>query len=257
VPADRLGAADERGIPVQSLSDSAMQDHDQRFKTLIKEFFAEFLLLFFSVWAERLDCAKVEWIDKEVFPDPPEGSRNVLDLVGKLPSLREIPGQHPGEKPSWLALMHIEIESPDKATPTRWRMHTRYTFLRETYGLPVLPIVLFLQVGLEGIGIDVYTESFWELDTLKFKFLYVGLPALDAVEYLEKDNWLGWALASLMKIPKEKVAWLGAEALRKIKEAPLSEQKKFLLAECVDAYLPLDEAQKREFDALVATEKYA
>ena len=32
-----------------------MCDHDQRFKTLLKEFFADFLRLFFAPWAERLD----------------------------------------------------------------------------------------------------------------------------------------------------------------------------------------------------------
>ena len=63
-----------------------MHDHDQRFKNLIREFFADFLRLFFADWAERLDCEHVEWLDKEVFPDPPEGTRNILDLVAKLPA---------------------------------------------------------------------------------------------------------------------------------------------------------------------------
>jgi hypothetical protein len=34
----------------------------------------------------RLDSAQLEWPDKEVFPDPPEGHRRVLDLVAKLPT---------------------------------------------------------------------------------------------------------------------------------------------------------------------------
>ena len=63
-------------------------DHDQRFKILIQTFFLEFLLLFFKEWAERLDATAVEWLDKEVFLDPPDGPRRVLDLVGKLPPRR-------------------------------------------------------------------------------------------------------------------------------------------------------------------------
>src|SRR5437588_12542162 len=59
-----------------------------------------------------------------------------------------------------------------------------------------------------------------------------------------------------MRIPPERAAWLGAEALRRIKDAPLTEQRRFLLGECVQAYLPLDEAQQREFERLVATEPY-
>jgi hypothetical protein len=41
-----------------------MLDNDQRFK------------LFFSEWAGRFDFEAVEWLDKEVFLDPPQGQRN-------------------------------------------------------------------------------------------------------------------------------------------------------------------------------------
>src|SRR5207237_5017606 len=134
--------------------------------------------------AERLDASAVEWLDKEVFLDPPEGHRQVLDLVGKLPTRQSVPGQRAGEAESWLALVHIEIESPDKAAPLRPRMYEAYGHLRRQSGLPVLPIGLFLRVGLNGIGIDVYEEHFWELQTVCFQYLYVGLPALDAVHYV-------------------------------------------------------------------------
>ena len=60
-------------------------DHDQRFKNLLQTFFREFLLLFFHRWAERLDATAVEWLDKEIFPDPPEGQRRILDLSPSYP----------------------------------------------------------------------------------------------------------------------------------------------------------------------------
>jgi hypothetical protein len=82
------------------------------------------------------------------------------------------------------------------------------------------------------------------------------LPALDAAGYVQGANWLGVALAALMKFPKERIAWLGAEALRRITEAPLFEQKRFLLGECVQSYLPLDEQRQQEFQRLLATEVY-
>src|SRR5262245_6827353 len=106
-----------------------MMDHDQRFKTLIQEFFGEFLELFFVEWARRLDCSAVEWLDKEVFSDPPEGQRRVLDLVAKLPTRQAVPPLRSGEPEHWLALIHIEIESPDKVTPVRLRMFRPYVHL--------------------------------------------------------------------------------------------------------------------------------
>jgi hypothetical protein len=206
-------------------------DHDQRFKTLIQTFFQEFLLLFFKEWVDLLEAGAVEWLDKEIFLDPPEGQRRTLDLVGKVPTRKEVVGQRPGEPDQWLALVRIEIESPDRVVPLRSRMFDAYVHLRRQHGLPVLPIGLFLRVGLDGIGIDVYEERFWKFQPLRFQYFNVGLPALDAVEYVHGDNWLGVALAALMKIPKDRAAWLGAEALRRIQEAPLNDQQRFLLGE--------------------------
>lgn len=233
-----------------------MSDHDQRFKTLIRAFFGDFLALFFAPWAQRLDASNPEWLDKEVFPDPPQGRRGALDLVAKVPARQAVPGQRPGEAEHWLALVHVEIESPDKATPLRPRMFHAYAHLRDRHRQPVLPIGLFLQVGLDGVGVDVYEEHFWELRPVRFEYLYVGLPGLDGVQYVQGDNWLGVALAALMRIPRDRIAWLGAEALRRLQEAPLTEQQRFLLGECVQAYLPLDEEQQREFERLIATEPY-
>src|SRR5207244_1723635 len=135
-------------------------------------------------------------------------------------------------------------------------MFDAYVRLRRAHRLPVLPIGVFLRVGLDGIGTDAYEEHFWELRPVRFEYLYVGLPALDAIEYVQGDNWLGVALAALMKIPKDQIAALGIEALHRIQSAPLSEQQRFLLGECVQAYLPMDEASKREFERLLTTEKY-
>ncbi len=233
-----------------------MQDHDQRFKTLIREFFGDFLRLFFADWAARLDTEKVEWLEQDLFLDPPDGPRRVLDLVAKLPTRAGVPPLQSGEQTHWLALVHIEIESPDKATLLRGRMHQSYTLLRALHRLPVLPIAIYLKVGLDGIGIDAHVETFWELRTVHFQYLYVGLPALDAVQYMEGDNWLGVALSALMKITPDRVAWLGLEALRRLTEAPITSQQRFLLGECVQAYLPLDEAQQGEFDRLAAGEPY-
>lgn len=227
-------------------------DHDQRFKTLIREFFVEFLVLFLAEWASRLDLSSVEWLDKEMFPDPPEGSRHTLDLVARVP-VAATAGQPPGLS---LLLVHIEIESPDRTTELKPRLPYYYHHLRDKYHKPVLPIVLYLKVGLDGIGTDFVVEETLGFEVNRFRYWYVGLPALDGVEYVQGENWLGVALSALMKIPRERVAWLGAEALRRLAGAPLSDQRRFLLGECVQAYLPLDEQEKQVLEGLLQTESY-
>jgi hypothetical protein len=43
----------------------AMADHDQRFKSLLKAFFAEFFQVFFPAWADRFDFSGVDWLEQE------------------------------------------------------------------------------------------------------------------------------------------------------------------------------------------------
>jgi hypothetical protein len=233
-----------------------MADHDQRFKSLLREFFAEFFVLFFPQWAERLDFSMIEWLDKEVFTDPPEGQRRFLDLVAKLKTRQAIPAQRPGDPEGTIALVHVEIEHEDSVQPLRSRMYEYYEMLRRQYRLPVLPLALYLQVGLDGLGTDVYEEFFWEQRVLRFEYQYVGLPALDALEYVTRDNWLGVALAALMRIPSERKAWLKAEALRRLVGSSESDQRRFLLTECVQAYLPLEGPQREEYEQLLVSKPY-
>ena len=223
------------------------QDHDQRFKAILREFFADFLKLFFKNWAERLDLSSVEWLEQELMPDPPEGERHVVDLVAKVRTREAV-----GEAEAWLALVHVEIESPDRMTLLKPRLPRYYAFLRERHGLPVLPIVVYLKVGLDGVGTDTVVEKVWELVVNTFQYLYVGLPGLEAEPYLRGDSWLGVALSALMKLPKDKAAEYGAEALRRLSEAgSLNEQQRFLLGDCVEAYLPVDPVAVGRFHGII------
>jgi len=220
-------------------------DHDQRFKSIIREFFADFLKLFFADWAVRLDLTRIEWLTQELLPDPPDGDRHIVDLVAKLPTLKPV-----GD--SCLLLVHVEIESPDKTTLLEPRLPGYYLHLKNAHQLPVLPIVIYLKVGLDGIGIRTVTDSVWELDVSTFRYLYVGLPGLEAEPYLHGDNWLGVALSALMKLPKDKAAEYGAEALRRLSEAgSLNEQQRYLLGDCVEAYLPIEQEHLDRFDAII------
>ena len=121
----------------------------------------------------------------------------------------------------------------------------------------MLPIVIYLKVALDGLGIDEQVETLGNFEINRFRYLYVGLPGLDAIQYLQQKNWLGVALSVLMSLPKEQQPWLGAEALQRLSEAPLTPRQHRLLGEVVEAYLPLDEKQKQEFENQLLLENYA
>ena len=117
-----------------------MEDHDQRFKKLVREFFRELFLLFFPQWAGQFDFAQVVWLDKEVFTDAPRGESRAMDLVAKLPTRK---GPSVKGKKNWLALIHIEVEARDSVAPLRRRMYEYYHELRHNHSLQVLPIALY------------------------------------------------------------------------------------------------------------------
>jgi hypothetical protein len=234
-----------------------MADHDQLFKTLLQAFFGEFIRLFFTEWAERFDFGNVKFLQGEMFTDLPQGERRSIDLVARLPVRQEIAASRPGEESNWIALVHVEVESADRVAPLRPRMFDYYWMLRHRYRLPVLPIGLYLGVGLDGVGWDQFEEYFWERRLVYFEYAYVGLPALDAEEYMHGENILGVALAALMRVPEERRAELKAEGLRRIMRANEDDARRFLLTNIIYTYLLLNEAEQAKFERLMTTEAYA
>ena len=237
------------------MAETSKPDHDQRLKVLLKEFFRQFFLCFFPAWAVRFDFDHIDWLDKEVFLAPPQGEKRELDLVARLRLLPDAPPVRQGVV-DLVALVHVELESRESIQPLKPRMFDYYVQLRRDLGLPVLPIGLFLRVGLDGIGWDAYEEHFWEHRLLRFEYAYVGLPALNGQQYVTGENLLGAALSSLMRVLPERRAELYAEALRHIARSGENDYRRYLLAECLEAYADLDEIQKGRLQALLTTEPY-
>src|SRR5262245_44731325 len=158
-----------------------MDDHDQRFKTLLREFLPEFFALFFPDWVARFDFTNAEWLEQEAFLDPPGGEKRILDVVAKVPTHIPIPDPAGRVADHSLLVVNVEIESPERATDIRPRMLWYYEFLRRRHSLPVFPVCLFLRVALDGIGWDTYEERLWDHPLLRFEYTYIGLPALDGL----------------------------------------------------------------------------
>jgi hypothetical protein len=192
----------------------------------------------------------VQWLDKEVFLAPPQGEKRQLDLVAQLRLREDAPAAWEG-RTDLVTLVHIEVESRESAAALRPRMLEYYIQLRRDTGLPVLPIGLFLRVGLDGVGWDAYEESFWEHRILRFEYAYVGLPALDSETFATGENLIGAALSSLMKVTPSRKAELTAEALKRIAVADENDFRRYLLAECLEAYANLDASQQAKVQELL------
>src|SRR5687767_11115598 len=106
-----------------------MADHDQRLKSVVRECLAEAVGLTFPAWAAALDLTAPQWLEQEVFPDPPSGERREVDLVARVPI--RTGGQ---------ALVHVEVEWRDSLTSLYERMPRYHHFLGFRHGLAVLSL---------------------------------------------------------------------------------------------------------------------
>jgi hypothetical protein len=82
------------------------------------------------------------------------------------------------------------------------------------------------------------------------------LPGLDAEPYATGENLLGVALSTLMRVPAERRVELHTEGLKRIAAVRENHFSGYLLAECLEAYSSLDEAEKERLQGLLSTERY-
>ncbi len=226
-----------------------MAQHDQRFKALLQAFFPDFMTLFFPEDASQFDFSTTEWLDKEQLLHPPSGEVLEVDLLARV-RFKEQPDDET------LAVVHIEVESRDAVATFHERMYEYYQPLWYKYR-NVLPVALYLRVGLDGIGVGTFVARVGKFEVNRFRYLYVGLPGLDAEPYLRSHNRLAIALSALMGMPRDQRPQNRADALLELTvECQEHTAHCLILTEVVNAYLTLDAEQQRVFEELLKTEPY-
>jgi len=148
-------------------------------------------------------------------------------------------------------LLHLEIESGDTMEPFRKRLFDYFHFLIKKYGPKVLPIAVYLRVGLEGKGKDAHVIEVLRRTVLRFEYDYVGLPGLTGQPYLDGDNPLGVAWSALMRWPRQQRVPAAVQALERIVGSQESPGRKIMLCECIQAYAPLEDDQRLELNSLL------
>jgi hypothetical protein len=214
--------------------------HDKLFKELLHAFFVEFLQLFFPEVAARLDFTRVEFLDRELFTDIPEGSRREADVVAQVLTLDGQPE---------LILVHIEVQAK-RARAFPYRMFEYYALLRLRYKVPVFPVVLYLAPGAGGLTREEYTEGLFGEDILRFRYRAIGLPDLSADDYREQANPLA-ALSALMQPSQLGRLVQKYRSIRQALASPVDEARKALLVNLIEQYLPLNAEEETEFAQLL------
>jgi len=151
-------------------------DHDQLFKTVLQSNFLDFLQLFYPEVAGQIDSQTLHFLDREFFTDLPEGSRRKPDIVASLKT-------HDGSPE--IVLVHVEVQlRPERDFEER--MFQYYAMLWLRYRIPILPIVVYLKGGMEGLVKEEYRVWLFGRERLRFRYESIRLASLDAGEYLGK-----------------------------------------------------------------------
>jgi hypothetical protein len=230
----------------QTETDAERHDYDQTFKKSLQLCLHDFLRFAVPKIAPHLDAERAQWLEKEIFVDPPKGSRRHADLVAKLPVKESTELS--------LVLVHIEIESADSATDIRRRMFDYYYGLYREYQLHIVPIVLFLNMS-QGIDTDEWAHECFGRKYATITYHTVGLRGLDGLQYSKSDNILEVALSALMSVPKDKVVEVALNAVRTIgNKQNLTDVHQLYLMEMVHIGTPFSEADKRVFEETIKTD---
>jgi predicted transposase/invertase (TIGR01784 family) len=118
--------------------------HDQLFKAFLQAFLQDFLQLFYPEVAEQLDFGTLGFLDKELFTDFPEGAPREVDIIAKIRTL---------EGSQEIILIHVEVQAR-KGGEFEKRMFQYYAMLWLRHRVPILPIVIYLRGGREGIALE-------------------------------------------------------------------------------------------------------
>jgi hypothetical protein len=213
--------------------------HDPLFKTLLRDFFGDFLSLAVSEMAPQVNAARATFLDKELFTDGPQARRREVDLLVRV-RRRGLRGP---------LLVHVEIEARARSGIAR-RLRAYSAQIQARHDAPVLSVLLTLRGGKPGPCIEIVEDGLGGPHLSPFRYVSFGLSGCRAADYLEKEVPLAWGLAALMDHRPLSRAQHKLACLRRIAGGDLTDQQRFLLVNCVETYLQLSAAETEELAAL-------
>lgn len=223
--------------------------HDQLFKELFTAFFQELIELFFPEAARELSFAGVEFLDKELATDRPQGAPRRLDLLAKVKTLA---GQ------TRFILIHTEIQEEEdrdeggSVLPFPQRMARYFLTLRLRHDAPIMPVVFWFAPDKGGVGRDVYEERLFGQAVLRFEYWRVGVRDLSAEDFLATNNPLAPALAARMKRGNLSKLELKRRCLLAAATGPaLTDWQRYLLVNIIQTYVKLTPREQSEYEAMM------
>ena len=224
-------------------------DHDAMCKELLKDFYKEFIELFFFGLSKRIDWddavnAGTETIRK--FSSKKKRKRKFSDLTIRV-KCRDT---------GLPVLLHIEVQEQTKDLKNfPQRMFIYVSRLIEEHDFPVYPIALLTfdkpateqarSFELECLGKEV----------VSFHYEVVQLNRLNGMNYADTLNPVAVALAAKMHIAKEDRPVVKLKCLSTLQQLQITEKGKENIADFIKIYLKLEPSEEIVFETLLERAK--
>ncbi len=220
-----------------------MVDRDRLFRDLLKNFFLEFVDLFFPKIAVAIDPKSIRFLEDEESPKPQEqgdnppapaqqgASSNVLVQV-------RLRGQ---ESCFWV---HLENSSKTNIKLERRIFHT-FARLDEKYNLPIYPIILQSSDTSQRLETNGYRVEFVDRRVLDFSFVAIQLHRLNWRDFLQRRNPVAAALMPTMNVQTFDRPVVKAECLRLLTNLRLDAKKVKVISQFIEAFLHLNAAEEQ------------
>lgn len=220
-----------------------MVDRDRLFRDLLKNFFLEFVDLFFPKIAVAIDPKSIRFLEDEESPKPQEqgdnppapaqqgASSNVLVQV-------RLRGQ---ESCFWV---HLENSSKTNIKLERRIFHT-FARLDEKYNLPIYPIILQFSDTSQRLETNGYRVEFVDRRVLDFSFVAIQLHRLNWRDFLQRRNPVAAALMPTMNVQTFDRPVVKAECLRLLTNLRLDAKKVKVISQFIEAFLHLNAAEEQ------------
>lgn len=222
-----------------------MVDRDRLFRDLLKNFFLEFVDLFFPKIAVAIDPKSIRFLEDEESPKPQEQgeqeatpqkkeaspSSNVLVQV-------RLRGQ---ESCFWV---HLESSPKADIKLERSIFHT-FAHLDEKYNLPIYPIILQSAESSQRLETNGYRVEFVDRRVLDFSFVAIQLHRLNWRDFLQRRNPVAAALMPTMNVQTFDRPVVKAECLRLLTNLRLDAKKVKVISQFIEAFLHLNGAEEQ------------
>lgn len=221
-----------------------MVDRDRLFKDLLKNFFLEFVDLFFPKIAVAIDPKSIRFLEeespttKEQGEQEPHAQQQAAAASSNVLVQVRLRGQ---ESCFWV---HLENSSDTNIKLERRVFHT-FARLDAKYNLPIYPIILQSSDSSQRLETNGYRVEFVDRRVLDFSFVAIQLHRLNWRDFLQRRNPVAAALMPTMNVQTFDRPVVKAECLRLLTNLRLDAKKVKVISQFIEAFLHLSAAEEQ------------